>query len=918
MAVTSMSAFAGVVPAVNAQEVVEGNLEEVVVTGSRISRDEFSSASPISVFNTEDLELSGVVSVDEFLKDVPSFTGYQMGTSTNNGSDQGQKKIDMRGLGFERTLVLINGRRTVGDVNGDGAVDLNTIPEAMIERVEVLKDGASTVYGSDALAGVVNFVLKDDFEGFEASLNYGAGSSGIASNTGISLLAGLAGEKGNFVASLRYSDQEEMKQEERPFSARTLYSTLQSDGTFALAQSGSSNSRRIRVADVGQFILDGDLARPFSAPGDLYDFSPVNALITPNETIQFGLLGSLNISDNVEGYGEFFYTRRTSQQRLAPDASFAVSSSIDTPNNGVQNNDFVPANNPFNPFGVNPRNSLGLSDLDVRINRRFEESGGRLFRQSNDAFRIVTGARGSIFNDSVNWDLAFTHAETETVDATKNYGRFDRWAIAVDPVACAASAECTAAGGVLDPFGEFGSISDSQMDFLTAGDLKDQYLGEMNLVSLNLSGDLFDLGGGTAGWAVGLEHRNEEGSYSPDEFIGSGLTTGGSSDPQSGKYSVSEVYGEVFMPVSDTLNLNASARYSDYDTSADTSFTYKLGLDWEVLQDLRVRASYSTGFRAPNISELNQGDQSGFPVAVSPCEFGDRAFANGDITQTALDNCQALGIPTDDSGEYGFAWQALYTTSAPSVPLEPEESESINLGFVYMPGSIEGLRLGLTYWDIQIDNVIGAPDYNDLYRACFNSPNLSGPTCSSFPNGFTSFGLFPGDAESSFGNLGQISSNGIDIDVSYDGDLSNGLTYGLTFSATNHLEYEEEYPFTGAGPVDLVGTADGFAIYPEWRANFDATLAGEDWTITYGLRYIGEADDRLRSPAATFDAVAESITYQDLVATYKWNNMTFMAGINNLSDEEPPYFSSSFNANTEPGMYDVIGRRMFANIKVGF
>ncbi|NNM20152.1 MAG: TonB-dependent receptor plug domain-containing protein, partial [Gammaproteobacteria bacterium] len=391
-------------PAVYAQDV-----EEVTVTGSRITRDAFSSSSPISVVTGEEIALSGVVSVDEFLKDIPSFTGYQMGTSTNNGSAGGRKKIDLRGLGFNRTLVLVNGRRVIGDATGDGAVDLNFIPEAMIKRVEVLKDGASTIYGTDALAGVVNIILHDDFEGLQFDVKTGAGmEDGQAENSALSVLAGIAGDRGNAVMSLSYTNQDEMVQAERPWATDTLYPQLNDAGQFVAVNSGSSNSRRIRTSE-GNFIVDEStgIARPFDAATDTYNFAPVNALVQPNERWQFGAQGSLEFDNEVEGYFETIYTRRTSQQRLAPDASFAVSSSVDTPNNGSQWNDFVPFNNPFNPFGVNAAgadgmlgtaddlNTLGIDIPDgVRINRRFEESGGRLFRQTNDTYRMVGGFRG--------------------------------------------------------------------------------------------------------------------------------------------------------------------------------------------------------------------------------------------------------------------------------------------------------------------------------------------------------------------------------------------------------------------------------------------------------------------------------------------------------------------------------------------
>ncbi|MFW8591970.1 TonB-dependent receptor domain-containing protein [Glaciecola sp. 2405UD65-10] len=907
--------------AVVAQD-AEESVEKISITGSRIMKSEFSSSSPISSFGEEDIKLSGVASIDEFLKDVPAFTGYQMGTSTNNGSESGQKKIDMRGLGFNRTLVLINGRRMIGDVNGDGAVDLNNVPEAMIKRVDVLKDGASTIYGSDALAGVVNFVLDDEFEGLEAGANIGMGvSDGQAGDDGFYVKAGVASNKANMVMSLSYNNQDEMKQDERDFSAQTLFPSHLGNGEFELVNSGSSNSRKIRVPGEGNWIVDAATgeARVFDSATDLYDYSPVNALIQPNERWQFSALGKVEITDNIEAYMEGLYTRRTSQQRLAPDASFAVTSSFETPNNGLQWNDYVPASNPFNPFGVNADNSLGLSDIGVRVNRRFVESGGRLFRQSADTYRLVTGLRGDIGND-LFWDVSYSYSEAETIDETLNYGRFDRWATAVDPEACAADAACP---GVLNPFGDYGSITDEQMDYLTTGSLKDLYRGTMEVFAANLSGEAFEMAGGFAGWSVGYEHRNEKGAYSPDEFLAAGLTTGGANDPQAGGFSVDELFGEIYLPVAEGFDISASARYSDYDTSAGESFTYKLGADYTISEDIRARASYSTGFRAPNISELNAGQSTGFPIIVSVCEFGDRKLDAGDITQTMYDNCQNLGVDTTDAGEYGFAWQSAYTTSAPAEDLEAEESTSINLGFVITPEMLEGLAVSIDYWNIEIENVIGTPDMNDLYRTCMDSEGLSSSACDAFdgaggPHFVPDYSIFPADAVSQFGNLGTLSTSGVDLDVAYSGDLDMGAVTGYTvsWSGTWVDSYERDYPLTGA--IELAGTANGFEVFPEWRWQSNIGLVGDDWSFNYKMRFIGETTDRLQSPVATADAVAEQTIYHDVVGSYSIGNATVSIGVNNLTDEEPPYFHSAFNANTEPGTYDVIGRRVFGNVSFRF
>jgi iron complex outermembrane receptor protein len=918
-------------PVLSAQEADEP-LEEIITTGSRIARNEFSSSSPITVVDGEEVLQSGVVSIDEFLKDIPAFTGYQMGTSTNNGSNNGAKNLDLRGLGFNRTLVLINGRRMIGDNTVDGAVDLNSIPEAMIKRVEVLKDGASTVYGSDALAGVVNIILHDDFEGFEFGLRYGEGmEDGQAANGLIYALGGVASDRGNMVASLSYTDQDEMLQAERPWATSALYPLL-IDGQFVAQPSGSSNSRRIRVPGNVDYIWDSSIgqARPFQS-GDVYNYAPVNALTQPNERWQMAFNGTVAVTDMVEGYLEGLYTRRTSQQRLAPDASFAVSSTIETPNNGPQWNDFVPANNPFNPFGVNPANDLGLSNTDVRINRRFEESGGRLFRQTSDTYRLVAGLRGSLFDDSVEWDVSYVYAEQETTNETKNYGRFDRWAIAVDPVACAADADCSAAmgsQGVLNPFYEFGSITPEQMNYLTTGSLKDLIVNTMEIGAINFNGEFGNLPGGAIGWAVGYERRNEDGLFSPDEFLAGGLTTGGASDPLEGKFSVDEFYGEMLLPVLDSLDLSLAARFSDYDT-AGSATTYKLGGDWAITEDFRLRATYSTGFRAPNIFEIFGTGSATFPIVESICEFADDRLANGDITQQIYDNCLSL-IGTaaggddaylGDAGEVGFAWQSLVTYSSPEQQLEPEESTTYTAGLVWQPEFLAGLSVSLDYWNIEVEKAIGLGDINSLFYPCLNSPNLSDRACEFFdfgPYNLDIVFIFPGDATFELANLGVLKTDGVDLDIVYAGDLGGNIFqgYDLSWSAT----FTNSYESTDASGVvsDLLGTANGFGVYPELRFNLGAGLYGENWTAQYLGRYIGETDDRFRPCYLTDDCKAEAVYYSDLVGTYTWQNYQFTVGFRNITDEDPPRFHSAFNANTEPGMYDVVGRSWYAGLNMTF
>lgn len=924
--------------ALQAQE----ELEEIFVTGSRIAKDEFSSPAPISVFSEQDFVNSGVVTVDEFLKDVPAFTGFQYGTSTNNGNI-GLKAVSLRGLGAKRTLVLINGRRQVGAFVGGndevGAVDLNTIPHAMIERVEVLKDGASTIYGSDALGGVVNIILKDDYEGAEFQANYGAGLSDLdAENYGFSALLGATSDRGRITIAAEYNNQDEMLQADRSWAFFDLHPLRNAQGQFIATPSGSSNSRRIRSTSFNaagdaqliaaglmpgdQFIVDEGtgVVRQFAGAADTYNYSPVNALITPNERRQVTGLGEFDLTDTMRVFVEGSYTRRTSQQRLAPDASFAVNPSFPTPNNGFQWNDFVPASNPSNPFGDTPNNPFGVSGQDVRINRRFEESGGRLFNQSVDNLRLVAGLAGE-FENGMAWEVAYTYAEGEDTETTSNYGRFDRWATLVDPAACGADPACVAATngvGYLDPFGPFGTIPQSVFGYLFAGNLKDVRRNDLESFTANLTGELasVEFGGGVLGWSVGVEKRTESARLIPDEFSAGGLTTSGSNNPLSGTVDVEELYGEVYLPFTEKLTVDASIRHSNYDTSAGSTTNYRVGANFAATDSLSFRGTYSTGFRAPNVVELFGGAQTDFPLLDDPCEFFDeRPDPNGNLAA----NCTADGFTP--GFEWGFQWQAAYTLQAPTTPLEPEESTTFSVGAVWEPADlIDGLAVSADYWAIEVDEYIDGIPYNDLLFNCqYSADRLNEPACGFFLAGLGHDGIFPDDAVGEINNLGKVETSGIDVNVSYDRGI--GLwrfdTLTATLATTYLLDYEETFPVIGTR--DRVGTIELEAAFPEWKVNTALTLGARNWSVTWGTRYYSAMDDYLRPANLTDDAEAESIWYQDVYANFDIGEFfTLTVGIDNFTDEDPPRYHSAFNAETEPGTYDVIGRRFFTNFTARF
>lgn len=960
--------------------------EEIFVTGSRIGRNAFDSSSPVDVFTSQDFKISGATSVDEFLKEIPAFTGFQYGTSTNNGNN-GVKMVDLRGCGVKRTLTLVNGRRQVGAFVGGpseiGAVDLNTVPLYMVERIEVLKDGASTAYGSDALCGVVNVITKKNYDGAEINANIGWGTDDWdAKDYGIDAQIGTSSDKGWVMVGGRYQEQKEMLQESRAWAQEALWPLLDtSNGSFTAFGLGSSNSRTVRAgtelrnqiaaspAGIAEFPTgtapsswtpDSGSVRPYNAMTDAYNYSPVNAIITPNETWNINGSGEYSLVDSsragpVTLFGEIGYTKRKSAQRLAPDASFntipdqfcdtvlqpgdVVDPTDPTCPTGVnRDNDWVPASNPFNPFGVNGAtlNPYGVSGFGTRINRRLTESGGRRFIQEVNTLRIVTGLDGE-FNNGIGWEVAYVFADNHETQETKFYHRFDRWQTAVDPAACGADADCASVfadtGGVFNPYSTFGTITPEQITYLSVGSLKDITNNRMQQFQINFNGEAFELPGGPMGWAAGYERRKEDAAYSPDEFSAQGLTTSGANNPLGGSLTAGEFYAEARLPLADgaafanSLDIEFGIRYSDYDGGVGDTTNGRIGIDWGIVESFRIRGVYSTGFRAPNIVELYGGNQTDFPVVEDPCELWP---LRENVSQNVIDNCVADGFGVTDPNdldevsavtEYGFQWQATWTQLAGG-QLEPEESENVTIGAVWAPVD-SGFQASLDYWSIEIDGYIDAPTYNSVVAACYEQPNAtrdSAPICEPFGGTYRLFGFFAPDGEVTLRNQGILTTSGIDFAFDYTTQVEWGPISNLDLSllGTYLLEREEDFPIFGT-TIDKAGTASGDGeVYPEWKWNTWAGIGGEAWTFGWKMRYYSEADELWRPCNLTDDCKAEDMLYHDLKFSYQWEQIGVNVGIDNLTEEDPPRFHSAFNANTEPGVYDVIGRRLWARLNWTF
>jgi iron complex outermembrane recepter protein len=898
-------------------------LEEVVVTGSRIKRGDTSSISPITVLSEEDLAVSGNLTLENFIQDMPAVNGGDFGSGVNNGNP-GIASVSLRGLGPNRTLALVNGKR-FASASVNGFVDLNMIPTAIVERIEVLRDGASTVYGSDAIAGVVNIITKKDFEGVDVSFGYDITDENDGEMINGSLVFGNSFDRGNFVVVAQVNKREEIRQGDRDFSACPYFD----DGVQVIC-GGSPTTTPAQFtplgadAAVGASVLDNGTVRPFDAARDSFNYAALSYLTTPQdvystyaaanyELFQAPVLGAVNANL------EMNFSARESDQLLAPVGTFW---------GGVTS-----ASHPDNPFGDAQcaGNPLCTSPQAVATSRRLTESGGRAFTQDVNTFRIGFGLDGQ-FENGWTWDTNYTLAKWE--DSQRDEGRANRPNIEamMDPDLCAASTN--GCPGVFNPFVS-DSMTPAQVAYGFVG-VNTKEESTLNIFQLNFSGDLGGLAlpGGDIGWALGYENRRESAASKPDGGAAVGAVYATPGQTTAGNYQVDEVYGEVALPIlssvpmAELLTLEASARWTDVDFLDDSDTVFKVALEWAPIEDLRLRGTFSEGFRAPNISELFLGQQQSAESYTDPC----RNYGTSGTDANTVANCQADGLAPD----FNLATFQATTLQGGNPDLTPETSESLTFGLVVTPRFLEELSVSIDYFDIEITDAVGTAPTSEVISACYASANFSDPLCallvgpsypgvdetpsSTAPLRRNSNQQISGILQTN-ANLATYKTSGIDFQVNYGFDTGIGII-DLRVAGT-YLDEYDYLPFSGGDLVQLAGYFGGDpafgnpATFAEWQVNYGVTLTRDDWGASLIARYMSETDDIDAAPA-NLSNVADAITYLDLQGYFNWNDMTFTLGVRNLTDEDPPYVTAYDDMNTLQFSYDTQGRYIYGRASLSF
>ncbi|WP_445356411.1 TonB-dependent receptor [Microbulbifer sp. ANSA002] len=816
----------------------EGAIEEVSVVGSRISRNsEFENATPIQVMDRESIEKSGYTNLQQLFEKNPAAGNGTFSTRGNNqdSTANGAAAVSLRGMGADATLVLVNGRRVAISAFAEGIttnfVDINSVPLAAVERVEVLKDGASAIYGSDAVAGVVNLVLRKDFEGTEVSMDYGSADG--YDEQSFSAVWGINGENSNFTVIFDHHKNSRLDSTER--------SSL---GTANQSSRGGMDFRSARGFP-GSFILpmaDKTTKDP-SCPEDRiavnksgsvckYDYGPWT-LITPEaERTGLLMLGHKQLNDNIEFFSEIAVQHNTSVAQGAPtplDADAGL---------------YVPADHPNNPFG---------EDVDIAFYRTVD-AGARQWDIETDNLRGVFGLRGSIAD--WDWETSIQRSRSES----KQTGSKSQGWVRTDLLQEQINA------GNYNPFGGVQN-PDSVIDAITTN-LVRQGKSELTSYDFTINGNLFETSSGTIAMAAGLEYREEKASDIPDDQFQRGLIFGTESVSASASRDISSAYVEVAIPLPARFDLTLAARYDDYSDFGNTT-NPMAKLLWTATDQLSLRASWGTGFRAPSLAQIGLGDSQ------ESVFFADTY------------GCEANDINSEDCIELDYT--IIYSENP---DLDAEESESYNIGAVYEP--IDGLQLSLDYWNITQEGKIDEVPFGYIYNLNCNDQNST--ICRrNTPLQGQSLGSLQ-SIRSGFTNIGEQEVSGVDLSVVYSGLEIAGGELGLRLDYSYLAEFER-VELNSEGSSFLTRDLAGEYEYPQHRWNATADWTFGTFGFSTGLSYIGEFED---TPDIDFDGTldydtnssrtVDSFLTMNLQARYTgFENMILSLGADNVFDEEPPF-----------------------------
>lgn len=965
-----------------AQDAQDDQVDDIVVTGSRIARQDYVANSPIVTVTAEDFQATGSVNIDTLINDLPQFTPAANATS-NNPSAGGQANVQLRGLGTGRTLVLLNGRRVISS-NASSVVDLNILPTSLVSNIETITGGASSTYGSDAVAGVLNFLLDTEFEGVRIDAQYGESDRKDAVTNAFNLTVGgdLADGRGHAVISFDYSHRESVFNAAREFAAISGFSgtsplgstvfegtNLPSQAVVSGFITGATNTNTFGFNNNGTlFAYQG--ARDFVSPGSIdyegfrtpgplqqadfsYNTGPLNYMVLPQDRYNAFAAVNYELNPAAEVYTEFLFSQYETANVLA-----ATPAATGT---GFR----VPTTNPFIPAELRAvLASRPNPGANFQLNKRFNALGPRRGSETYSVYQITTGIRGDLA-DTRDW----------TYDAYLSYGRVDNVTTqsgnvsrsAVQRLLDAADGGASLCAGGFNPFGE-SALSPACAAFI--GRLsKNTTVNDMRVFELNLQGGVFDLPAGEVRVALGGSFREQDYRFVADASLSAtallptasgALTTqfdiagfnAGSS--LSGSDQVYEGYGEILIPLlADlpfirSLETNLGYRVSDYSTVGKVD-SYKADLNWEVFEGLRLRGGVQRAVRAPSIGELFGPQNVNFPSVgqptggspVAPQLSGDPCDIRSAYRSTSGTNLQAAtnaqvralcitqGVPTQIIDTYSFPNQQTQGLTGGNPNLSEETADSFTAGIVWQsPFSnpwLSSLTASVDYYKIEIEDVVGTVSVTEQLRRCYNFDGASNPTYDATNVYCTLFQRDRGTGQlvntfETNANLGTLRTSGIDFAVDWNSGLVDlGLPDWGSASINVTGSWLENWE-----RQDLPG-----AVFTDRTGtvsnSFGLTLP--EWKVLTSVNWnIGAfgigARWRHQGEVENFNnraQVIDAIDYFDLNGSWNVNDtVAIRAGVNNLTDEQAPVYSPSIASNTDPSTYDLLGRRYYVGVTARF
>ncbi|MGM9491295.1 TonB-dependent receptor domain-containing protein [Ideonella sp. YS5] len=933
--------------------------ERVEITGSRIKTVQTEGTSPVVVLGKEAIQLEGVRNAEQLLNNLPQVFADQ-GGSVSNGAT-GAATVNLRNLGSNRTLVLVNGRRLPGGSPRDISTDLNQIPVSLIKRVEILTGGASAIYGSDAVAGVVNFILDDKFEGVQIDLNHefynhsqhtsqgvkdantarnfalpgDVGADGKVTDFSLTLGGNFADGKGNAVLFFAHKTEDAVTEDKRDFSNCALTAA---GGTWTCGGSSTAfPGRFIDLTNGGDWSMatDGSI-HPFGA-ADQYNYAPSNYFQRPSDRYSVQALAHYDIADYARVYGEFGFHDDHTVAQIAPSGIF-LGGFVTT----------VSADNPL--LNQAWKDTLNLnapgSTADLFIGRRNVEGGGRQDDIRHSSYRGVIGVKGDI-SDAWSYDVSALVGKVLFQEVYHNDFSNTRLLRALDVVDDGTgNAVCRSFLDGSDPncvpynIWTPGGVTPASLAYLQTPGFQKGFTST-EVINASINGDLTGYGVKSPwaksglGLAFGVEHRTEEMELTTDQAFTTGdlAGQGGPTIGVAGAFDVTDIFTEARMPIvekapwAELLALNASYRYSDYSTGKKTS-TWGVGLEWAPINEMKVRASAQRASRAANIIELF----SQAALGLYDNETGDPCA--GAAPEATLEQCARTGVTAAQYGHIlGNPAGQYNAVFGGNTQLNPETSKSWTLGFVINP--IRDMNLTLDWFHIRVDDIIGNIPPTAILNDCLNTGNAF--TCGLIHRSELTGDLWTG--------------------VVPDGGYINATNLNLSFKETEGLDFGADYSLKleGMGRLDFAfkGTwlkkfeaedAPGFGSYdcagyygatcgtpaPKWRHSLRTTWRSP-WNVDLSLnwRHIDQvkneglsSDPHLNITTDPLVSKLKAVDYFDIAASYKaTKNITLSAAVNNILDTDPPLRNNGagfVNGNTYPVVYDALGRRISLTLNAKF